>query len=340
MNKVQKNISTCVLEQISDGECHAAFTDLIIYNGYLLCCYRQASSHMSEDGLIAIYSRKLNQRTGTTHFIEWPNSDLRDPKFLVDGDNKLWVSCYPRILSETPTHRQMFAWSTTDGETWSSQPIKYGPNNWWLWKLFWLQDRAYSLGYNRSQQRLDFFTGHPQSGMTLRQEGALSKAQHGLGYPNESALATDESNVLFALVRRDEDTFTAQLGICLPPYYQWQWQDLGAYVGGPALMHWRHHWFVVAGRSPHKHTMVTKLWLLDAREAKLHEVATLPSAGDTSYPGLVFNEATDTLHISYYSEHLNDQCAVFLTSVDNVSDKIESTIKAVRKRNPLTDIIK
>ena len=112
MNKLQKSIPICTVERISDGGQHAAFTDLIIYKGYLLCCYRQASSHMSEDGLIAIYSRKLNRKKGTTHVIEWPNSDLRDHKFLVDGDNKLWVSCYPRILSETPAHRQMFALST------------------------------------------------------------------------------------------------------------------------------------------------------------------------------------------------------------------------------------
>ena len=334
MTKLQSNIPICVTERISESSQHAAFTDLIVYRDRILCCYRLASSHMSEDGCIAIYSRKLNERQGITYIIELPNSDLRDPKFLVDSSNVLWVSCYPRILTDTPTQRQMYAWSSNDGESWSSQPVKFGPNNWWLWKLYWLHDRAYSLGYNRAQERLDFFSGHPETGMDLIQEGALSKQHHNLGYPNESALASDENNTLFALTRRDADTYSAQFGICMPPYKSWTWFDLGAYVGGPALLHWRKNWFIVAGRSPHLDTMVTKLWLLDAHTFKLHEIATLPSAGDTSYPGFALEKSSDTLYISYYSEHLHDQCSVYLTSINNISEKIDYEITIARERNP------
>ena len=56
----------------------------------------------------------------------------------------------------------------------------------------------------------------------------------------------------------------------------------------------------------------TVLWWLDPEAGKVTEILRLPSAGDTSYPGLVLHEGL--LWISYYSTH-EEKTSIYLAKV-------------------------
>ena len=79
------------LKRISKPAAHSAFTDLI-ENPFdesrktLLCCYRQATNHISADGLLMVLTvDKKTLRVLARIRIQEHNADLRDPKFSFDG---------------------------------------------------------------------------------------------------------------------------------------------------------------------------------------------------------------------------------------------------------------
>ena len=49
----------------------------------------------------------------------------------------------------------------------------------------------------------------------------------------------------------------------------------------------------------------TSLFWIDEKTGKITECLTFPSGGDTSYPGLVWQDGV--LHMSYYSSHEEDK---------------------------------
>ncbi len=59
--------------------------------------------------------------------------------------------------------------------------------------------------------------------------------------------------------------------------------------------------------------MRTAICAVDVARGRLRELVTLPSGGDSSYPGLVWHD--DRLHVSYYSSHEGHSC-VYLAEVD------------------------
>ena len=112
------------------------------------------------------------------------------------------------------------------------------------------------------------------------------------------------------LLRRDDDTRTAQLGRARPPYVDWTWLDLGVYVGGPHMLRLPDGRFVAAGRMLEGEG--TQLCWLDVDAGTLQPALSLPSGGDTSYPGLVWHDGL--LWVSYYSSH-EEKTAIYLARV-------------------------
>lgn len=110
-----------------------------------------------------------------------------------------------------------------------------------------------------------------------------------------------QGDTMLILQRRDGKPNTAHLGLSEPPFNKVSWHDLGMYFGGPNFIQARDGSWWAAGRMMEKGKAQTVLCRLDVKAAKLAPVLTLPSGGDTSYPGLAWNG--DELWISYYSGH-------------------------------------
>ena len=298
---------------------HNAFVDLCEFNQQLFCCYREAQNHISADGTIRILTLDHQGNVLGSSRIAIPKTDLRDPKITLTPDGNILLIAYAR---QTSTHnrtigRRNLTWISQTGHSWSAAK-EFADKGWWLWRVRWHNDQAYGFAYNRKQNAIHLYSGHPRRSFHIHQPFALSLHRHKKGYPNESDLIFDK-NKAFALVRRDADSYTAQLGHSTFPFKKWQWIDLGRYIGGPVMLKLDSNFALVAGRILKHGECVTGLLKMNLSNGDLQELLILPSEGDNSYPGLVLKK--DKLYISYYSSHLDNKSCVYLAQID--LDKIK-----------------
>lgn len=293
---------------------HNAFTDLCGFGNRLLCSFREAADHMSHDGIIRIIELSETGQVIYKQQLAMQNCDLRDPKITIAPDGKLILNAYARCYDGDGkwTHSQSICWFSTTAKSWSSAHW-YGEKNWWVWRLGWFKNNAYGLAYNRRSNALNWYRGNPLRSFHCEHRGVLSEERHGLGYPNESALCFQDDGTAIAIVRRDADTFSAQLGVALPPYRHWRWTDLHQYIGGPAILMWNPNTLLISGRAWIQRRFKTAIWSLELDTTKLSLMTILPSGGDNSYPGLV--KKGNDLFVSYYSSHESEQSNIYLSKL-------------------------
>lgn len=238
--------------------------------------------------------------------------DVRDPHLLVFNE-RLFVYAgtwlvedgRPRDLNE---HLGFGAW-TADGEQWHGPRMMGGTYGHYIWRAAAYDGVAYMCGRRRRN-----FAPLPATGEDRRYlEGAMLKSVDGLvwqkaglfteDFGNETAFQFDDKGQVWALARGAEGV-PARICRSLPPYENWQRDDLDQDVGGPLLERWGSHWLAAGRRMTDPENPRTVLWLLSSEPggSSLREVAELPSGGDNSYPGFV---ALDDKHglLSYYSSH-------------------------------------
>jgi hypothetical protein len=293
---------------------HNAFSDLCEFNGKLYCCFREAKNHVSDDGVVRIIELDVLGKISNVQLIAIAQADLRDPKLSVGPDGNLLLIAYARHADENnrTIFSQNLCWFSSNGLSWSS-PTVFAEKNWWLWRLRWHQGRAFGFAYKRSEQAINFYQGDPRRTFDISSYSALSFQNHGKGYPNESDLLFVDQTA-YALIRRDADSYSAQLGTASFPYKRWIWRDLGAYIGGPVMIQANKHTAYVAGRIAYKGHFRTALMTLDLQSAELNLALVLPSSGDNSYPGLV--KKGNILYVSYYSSHQDNKSKIYFAKTD------------------------
>ena len=313
------NIQLDNIKRVCSGHSHNAFGDAVMFDGDLFISYRCGKSHMSEDGKIVVLQCTATGQRVSCQQLVLPGYDLRDPHFTKGCDGKLMLIAHTRSSHVHPVPETV-SWFSTGNNTWSGISFP-GPKSWWLWRAEEFNGKCWGLGYLRHANQLNLYSGSLRGRMEIASNEVLSLRKHGLGYPNESDLAFTSDGRLIAVVRRDADSFTAQLGISKPPYRRWQWQDLGVYIGGPAMHLLNDDSALVAGRSWDGKALHTRLWLLDTVTGKLTTLAVLPSGGDNGYPGLAIHD--NTLLMSYYSSHIDNQSRMYLAkfSLDNENQR-------------------
>ncbi|MEO9945595.1 hypothetical protein [Paraglaciecola sp.] len=252
--------------------------------------------------------------------IDLPNTDLRDPKLSITPSGQILLIAYARKTnSENRTlGTRNLCWVSQTGESWSSFK-EFAEKGWWLWRITWHQGLGYGFAYNRKRNAINLFSGDPRRSFHRHVSSAFSLTKHGKGYPNESDIIFNKQTA-YALIRRDADSYTAQLGVSHFPYKNWKWVDLNRYIGGPAMLELNSGLAVVAGRIIKKGKLVTGVLTLNLKTAKLTEQLILPSKGDNSYPGLVLKETK--LYVCYYSSHEDNKSSVYMTQID-INELIE-----------------
>ncbi|UAA39485.1 hypothetical protein KIH87_03775 [Paraneptunicella aestuarii] len=298
---------------------HNAFTDLCEFKNEYFCCFREATNHISADGRIKILTLDEEGDKIWSDTLTVSKADLRDPKLTIAPDGRLMLISYARFADEENRTRwtRSMVWYSVNGKSWS-QPQFFGPSYWWLWRLRWYTNNAYGLAYNRVEQALDLYAGVPGRTFELKKASVMSLQKHGLGYPNESDIHVDNDGVMYALIRRDADSCTAQLGRSKPPYTQWQWQDLGEYYASPVMQPLNSNTLLVSGRQWLNRQPRTVVSTLELDSGKLTRQLILPSAGDNAYPGLVIHD--DHALLSYYSTHENQRCQIYLAKLKLEND--------------------
>lgn len=292
--------------KIWDQGPHNAFTDLVRSHDRFFCVFREAKGHVSPDGTIRILSSPDGKRWDSAGLLALAGHDLRDPKICTTPDGRLMVcgGAAVRQGSQPATSHRSFVCLSTDGKRWGKIQWVARPDE-WLWRITWFEKKAYGVSY---------FVG-PESRATRRYGTRLYVGDDGLNFrplvpqlfeksgPTEGTLRFAADGTCYLLQRRDgRPSNTALLGTSRPPYTEWAWKDLGQYYGGPNFIQLPGGRWIAGGRLITPGTGAkTVICDLDVARGKLTPLVTLPSGGDTSYPGLVWHE--DQLWVSYYSSH-------------------------------------
>jgi hypothetical protein len=294
------------LRKIWDGAPHNAFTDLIRFRGAWLCVFREGSDHRSPDGKIRILFSNDGIAWSSHAVLSLPGLDLRDPKISTTPAGVLMINAAAAYDPSAPIRHQSLSWFSEDGNKWSDAQ-KIGDPNFWLWRVVWQRNIAYSVGYSTIEPLI----ARLYSSSDGRIFNILADNLFAEDFPNEAAIAFSRDGTAVCMLRRDAGKASAQLGLARAPYLDWSWKDLGVRIGGPQLLYLPNGRIVAAVRRYGK-TPWTSLNWLDLTEGKLSEFLALPSGGDTSYAGLCWHE--DMLWISYYSSH-EQRTSIYLAKV-------------------------
>ena len=307
---------------IGDGY-HNAFTDLAIWRDHTYLCYRTAQSHgIDPPGDVVICrSSDLSSWEQVARF--GTGADDRDPKFIIDTDQRLAVvfgSWFPRWSSPhsiaSAEHDLISHLSVTrDGTSWSTPRQLYGVN-YWMWRIFRDEGGVFwcpAYHFGRRDDR-DMRTVH-----LLRSEDLfdwrLIGAMRSGGGPGEPVLFAPEPGKLACVVCTLEPQHHSWLGHRDPASGEWTWDDLGVMIHAPVVLQHQGR-LLVAGRSQEEDLPAdgfvsyreqgdpsghhTSVWEINGTSAS--HVLTVPSGHDCSYCGLA-SAVDGTILMSYYSQH-------------------------------------
>ncbi|MEZ6061705.1 MAG: hypothetical protein R3C19_15260 [Planctomycetaceae bacterium] len=304
-----------------NGE-HNAFTDLVKFRDRYYLTFRSCpDGHMVHptSSIIMLVSDDFDSWE-QVHRFSVRNRDTRDPHFLVFQD-KLFVytgtwysgeTTLPRDQYDLNKHLGYAAW-TTDGSDWHSPVMLDGTYGHYVWKANTFGGKAYLCG----RRKIDFDEGPKGEGdqvesLMLESDDGLIWKKRAVFQPNrgdETAFQFESDGSLLAIGR--SGSRPAQILRSQPPYTEWIRRDLDRYIGGPLLIRWGER-YVVGGRRSTDHGPKTSLCWLDGDT--LHEFASLPSAGDNSYPGFIALSPTQAV-VSWYSSHEKDDNGNGITAI-------------------------
>lgn len=285
---------------------HNAFTDLLWHDGRWYCVFREGQAHVSPDGALRVLTSLDGETWKSAALITAKDADLRDAKISVSPEGKLVLCGAGALHDKSKATHQSYLWYSDDGEQWGDA-IPVGEPDYWLWRITWHGKQAYGVGYATGKERNTRLYKSDDG----RKFTPLTPSLYGEGYPNEASLLFTSADECLGVLRRDDKSPHAQLGIAAPPYDDWQWKSLGVQIGGPQILKVDDGRILIAGRD-YIGKATTRLWLLDPATAKLTELVTLPSGGDTSYPGLVYRDGL--VWLSYYSQH-EGKASIYLAKI-------------------------
>lgn len=292
--------------RIWDQAPHNAFTGLVRYKGKWYCAFREGADHVCPDGSLRVIASEDGDAWESMALLTSDKADLRDAQLCVTPAGELMLSGAAAMHDRSEYSHQTQAWFSQDGREWS-EPVEIGDRNFWLWRVTWHKGTAYAIGYATDDNRMvRLYTSEDGRRFTPLVENLFDE-----GYPNETSLVFLEDDRVVCLLRRDATDNTAQVGLSKPPYTDWEWHDLGVRIGGPHAIQLPDG-RLVAGVRLYDGQVRTALCRLDPGKATLDEFMTLPSGGDTSYPGLVWHEGI--LWMSYYSTH-EERSSIYLAKI-------------------------
>jgi len=283
------------VRKIWDAGDHNAFTDLIRWHDRWWCSFRESHAHVGGDGKIRLITSTDGEKWDSAALIEEKDVDLRDPKLSITPDHRLMIVAGGSIYNGTKKlkGRQPRVLFSADGHTWSN-PQKVLSEGDWLWRVTWHEGTAYGVSYlapaDKGQWAINLYSSADGIKWDLVSPLKVDKQ------PNETTLRFDKNGNMLALVRREAGN--GYFGSAKAPFKDWAWHELNVRLGGPNFIEIPDGSLIAGTRAFGKKTttMVARL-----TPTALEPLVTLPSGGDTSYPGMFWYE--NMLWFSYYSSH-------------------------------------
>lgn len=297
---------------IADDAPHNAFTDLIYWHDQFVCAFRQGRGHVSTDGRIAILTSADGDQWERAATLTIPDLDLRDASLSVTPDGRLMLigGVAPRKADGESSATGTFVAFSDNARDWTKPQVIVEPGR-WLWRVSWHNGKAYGVSYATPDN-------HPVASLLVSDDGVkftnLVPKLLAEGYPTEAVIRFAADGTAYCLQRRDGSApeNSAYLGVSQPPYREWTWHDLHEFFGGPNLLQLPEGQWIAAGRIVRDGVPTTDVAILDVASKQLQPILSLPSGGDTSYPGLVYRDGI--LWVSYYSSH-EGKTSVYLAKV-------------------------
>ncbi|MCC7153536.1 MAG: exo-alpha-sialidase [Bryobacterales bacterium] len=295
------------VRKIWDRAPHNAFTDLIRFRGRWYCVFREGEKHVSRDGSLRVIASTDGSSWKSAAHLTSSTADLRDPKVSITPGGRLMLTAAGALHQPNAHRHQTYAWFSDDGERWSD-PAPIGEPDYWLWRVAWHEGTAYAAGYGTTEQNRGTRLYKSTDGVVFTSLVANLRLD---GFPNESTIRFMPDGTAMCLMRRDANHASALLGEARPPFTEWTWHELGARLGGPNFIRTPGGKLLAAGRLHDGRTRTALAWI-DTSAWKLTEFLSLPSGGDSSYPGLVWHQ--NVLWVSYYSSH-EGKTSIYLARV-------------------------
>lgn len=299
------------VKKIWDKAPHNAFTDLIKYKDYWYCVFREGKDHMSMDGKLRILRSKDCKKWSSVTLLEHENNDIRDGKFSINSDNELILNTGVRLSEKIDGNKHIsITWYSKNGKDWSEPYVCETALGTWRWGTTWSKDKAYSIAYTGKDKQGCLYKSKDGKDWEVVKKNLFPFKN---SYFNESSIVFLENGDAYTLLRRDSQTYTGVLGFSKYPYTDWSWSDLGIPIGGPKMIYIeKQKKFLAAIRLYGNNSARTSLCWIDEKKGEIKEVMCLPSGGDTSYAGMVYED--DILWISYYSSH-EEKTSIYLAKV-------------------------
>ncbi len=301
-------------DAVADGT-HNSNTDMIFWKDAFYMVHATSPFHFASSQSRLKVQRSLDARTWETiATFDAAGEDIRDPKFAAIND-RLYLYALKNTDFTAEPHDTVAAYSQ-DGLTWSSfQSMSADTKGWLFWR----------------PKTKDGQTWYVPAYWSEHNRSALFSSTDGLNWQMTAQIYSgdrnDETDIQFlpdgrmlATARLEfSDSYTGDqrgstlISLASPPYTDWQAQvkDPLTRLDGPNLFSYHGRIYAVGRfqpvtRGPFAYPgsilATRRTSLFEVRPDRLIYLSDLPSAGDTSYSGVVMSG--DDLYICYYTSDI------------------------------------
>lgn len=302
-------------DAVSDGE-HNSNTDMIEWQGDFLLVHDARPYHLGTPASRLVVRRSPDaRRWETLARLHVPGKDIRDPKLAVI-DGRLFLYALPNSGKMATPEGTVLA-TSEDAVNWTPfEPV--GPEGW----LFW---RPKSPDGGATWYVAAYWKDHGEAILLRSTDGrawervatihrAAGNDETDIQFlPDGRMIATARVEVTPDTVLGNAEAGTA-IAIAAPPYTEWEQTGFSraTRLDGPALFRIEDTLFAVGRRQPEPRGWWTRLGgVLSRKRTALYRVepdrlvhlSDLPSAGDTSYAGVVVREGS--VYVDYYTSRID-----------------------------------
>jgi hypothetical protein len=316
-SRVHPALGASTWDAVADG-LHNSNTDLIHHRGQFLLVHAASPYHMGSSDCRLVVRRSADaRRWEKLAELRMPGEDIRDPKFAVIA-GKLFLYALPNRGFYAVPYGTVYSTSET-GEQWSpfERVVLEGtePAGWLFWRPKTRDQRTWYVPA--------YWNRHGRSILLQSEDGVrwkrVSEIWFGEGndetdiewLPDGRLLATARLEVTPDRLLGNRDASTL-LATAAPPYERWSYhKSRVTRLDGPALFAYDGRVYAVARYQAGARGALTRLGgsfsrkrtsLFLVEPERLVRLSDLPSAGDTSYAGVVLKD--DSLFASYYTSDI------------------------------------
>lgn len=300
------------VEKIWDKAPHNAFPDMIRFKGSFYIALREGNNHMPDkSGSIRILKSKNGEDWQSVTLLEEDDRDVREARLSITPEGRIMVLTAVGVYEGGyKILYPMVSFSDTKGENFSSlqkATMDMEPSLDWIWSLTWHKDVGYGIVYQNKVGGWEVHLLKTTDGINFKHVSQLPID----GNPNESTIRFDKEGKMYVLVRREAGDKMGVLAKSDAPYKDWTTKKLTKQLGGPNFLFLDKNTLVLGTRDYRKTGAKTVIHMTDL-EGNINKTMDLPSAGDTSYPGMVIYKKK--LWFVYYSSH-EEKTSIYLTKI-------------------------